>query len=212
MRAREERDGWLLLPSRSVFLLPVCLTCSYSRITVASWVVPCQIASRHRIRKMNRGRPPCKNSLMFHLLKFLVVLVVRSFRTRRALLLQNLVLRQQLAVLTRLCPQPRFAASADCFGCCCGNCGMGDGGSFVFSSAVATVSALVCTIASATVCPMLDVPPIITGLWGDLAATFSTTEISIFLCLVQRKTRSVPTAGRLSLSLLVFCIPAPLTL
>src|SRR5260370_8895057 len=45
------------------------------------------------------------------LLSFLPVLAIRFFRSRRDLLLENLALRQQLAVLKLRHPQPRFAAS-----------------------------------------------------------------------------------------------------
>ena len=45
---------------------------------------------------------------MLRLLKLIFGLFVRSFRARRALLLENLGLRQQLAVLARRRPQPRF--------------------------------------------------------------------------------------------------------
>jgi len=47
---------------------------------------------------------------MLRSLKLLFVLVVRSARSRRELLLENLALRQQLAVLKQKHPQPRFAA------------------------------------------------------------------------------------------------------
>ena len=47
---------------------------------------------------------------MFRLLRLLAVLVVRSFRPRRDLLLENLALRQQLAVWKRRRPQPRISA------------------------------------------------------------------------------------------------------
>jgi len=46
---------------------------------------------------------------MLRLIKVMFGVVVRSFRTRRDLLLENLALRQQLAVLARRCPQPRFS-------------------------------------------------------------------------------------------------------
>src|ERR1035438_6453690 len=47
---------------------------------------------------------------MLRLLKLLFVLLVQSVRSRRKLLLENLALRQQLAVLKQRHPQPRFAA------------------------------------------------------------------------------------------------------
>src|SRR6516164_7045776 len=46
---------------------------------------------------------------MLHLLKLIFGVLVRSFRARRDLLLENLALRQQLAVLARRRPQPRFS-------------------------------------------------------------------------------------------------------
>jgi putative transposase len=48
---------------------------------------------------------------MLRLLKLHFVLVVRSFRSRRDLVLENLALRQQLAVWKRRRPQPRISAS-----------------------------------------------------------------------------------------------------
>jgi transposase InsO family protein len=48
---------------------------------------------------------------MLRLLKLLFVLVTQLFRSRRDLLLENLALRQQLAVLKQRRPQPRFASS-----------------------------------------------------------------------------------------------------
>ena len=48
---------------------------------------------------------------MLRLLRLLSTLLTRFFRSRRDLLLENLALRQQLAVLRRKPPQPRFAAS-----------------------------------------------------------------------------------------------------
>jgi len=46
---------------------------------------------------------------MIHLLKLIFGVLVRSFRPRRDLLLENLALRQQLAVLARRRAQPRFS-------------------------------------------------------------------------------------------------------
>ena len=46
---------------------------------------------------------------MLRLLKLIFGAFVRSFRARRDLLLENLALRQQLAVLGRRHPQPRFS-------------------------------------------------------------------------------------------------------
>lgn len=46
---------------------------------------------------------------MLRLLKLIFGVFVRSFRARRDLLLENLALRQQLAVLARRRPQPKFS-------------------------------------------------------------------------------------------------------
>ena len=48
---------------------------------------------------------------MLRLLKLLLFLATQLFRSRRDLLLENLALRQQLAVLKQRRPQPRFASS-----------------------------------------------------------------------------------------------------
>jgi transposase InsO family protein len=48
---------------------------------------------------------------MPHILRLLLVVSVRSLRSRRDLLLENLALRQQLAVLARRHPQPQFSVS-----------------------------------------------------------------------------------------------------
>jgi hypothetical protein len=48
---------------------------------------------------------------MFRLLKLLVVLFLRFFRSRSDLLLENLALRQQLGVFKQKHPQPRFGVS-----------------------------------------------------------------------------------------------------
>jgi hypothetical protein len=48
---------------------------------------------------------------MLRLLRFLPVLVIRFFRSRRDLLLENLALRQQLVILKAKRPQPRIALS-----------------------------------------------------------------------------------------------------
>ena|ERR1017187_10805562 len=53
---------------------------------------------------------------MPHSLRLLLVLLVRSVHSRRNLLLENLALRQQLGVLKRRHPQPRFAVSDKLFG------------------------------------------------------------------------------------------------
>lgn len=48
-------------------------------------------------------------------LKLLLVLFVESIRSRHDLLLENLALRQQIAVWKRQHPQPRIAASEKIF-------------------------------------------------------------------------------------------------
>jgi len=48
-------------------------------------------------------------------LRLLFVLLIRSFRSRRSLLLENLALRQQLGVFKRKLPQPRFSTSDKLF-------------------------------------------------------------------------------------------------
>ena len=57
------------------------------------------------------GLFPCKTGLMLRLLRLLVVLFTRCFRSRRDLALENLALRQQLGVLKQKHPHPRLAAS-----------------------------------------------------------------------------------------------------
>src|SRR5258708_31770103 len=52
---------------------------------------------------------------MLRLLRLLVVLSSRFFRSRRDLLLENLALRQQLGVFKQKPPQPRFAAADKLF-------------------------------------------------------------------------------------------------
>jgi hypothetical protein len=49
---------------------------------------------------------------MLRLLKLIFGVFDRSFRARSDLLLENLALRQQLAVLARRHPQPRFSNGA----------------------------------------------------------------------------------------------------
>jgi putative transposase len=46
---------------------------------------------------------------MLRLLRLLSIVIIQLFHSRRDLLLENLALRQQLAVLKRRHPQPRFA-------------------------------------------------------------------------------------------------------
>jgi hypothetical protein len=57
----------------------------------------------------------CKTGLMLRLLRLLVVLSSRFFRSRCDLLLENLALRQQLGVFKQKRPQPRFAATDKLF-------------------------------------------------------------------------------------------------
>ena len=47
---------------------------------------------------------------MVDIIRLLVGAILRLFRTRRSLLLENLALRQQLAVLKRKHPRPKLAA------------------------------------------------------------------------------------------------------
>src|SRR5450755_2545309 len=54
---------------------------------------------------------PCQIDFMLRLLRLLFVLAARFFYSRRDLLLENLALRQQLAVLKERRPQPRFSTS-----------------------------------------------------------------------------------------------------
>jgi hypothetical protein len=52
---------------------------------------------------------------MLRLLRLLLVLFSRFFRSRRDLVLENLALRQQLSVLERRHPRPRIAAADKLF-------------------------------------------------------------------------------------------------
>jgi hypothetical protein len=52
---------------------------------------------------------------MLRLLRLLSILAAQSLRSRRDLLLENLALRQQLAVLKQKYPQTRFAVSDKLF-------------------------------------------------------------------------------------------------
>src|ERR1017187_5044303 len=54
---------------------------------------------------------PCQTGSMLRLLRLLFVSFVRSFCSRRDLLLENLSLRQQLAVLKQRHPRPRFSTT-----------------------------------------------------------------------------------------------------
>src|ERR1035438_10052570 len=58
---------------------------------------------------------PCQTRSMLRLLWLLFVLAARSVRFRRALLLEILALRQQLAALKRRHPQPRFRVADKLF-------------------------------------------------------------------------------------------------
>src|SRR5271168_2045572 len=55
------------------------------------------------------GLSACHTALMLRLLRLLAVPVIGFFRSRRDLLLENLALRQQLAVLKRRHSRPRLA-------------------------------------------------------------------------------------------------------
>src|ERR1035438_5870566 len=57
------------------------------------------------------GSFTCKTGLMLRPLWLILVLFSRFFHSRRDLLLENLALRQQLGVLQRRRPQPRFGIS-----------------------------------------------------------------------------------------------------
>src|SRR5271156_770407 len=57
------------------------------------------------------GLSACHTALMLRLLRLLAVPVIGFFRSRRDLLLENLALRQQLAVLKRRHSRPRLAAT-----------------------------------------------------------------------------------------------------
>jgi putative transposase len=57
----------------------------------------------------------CYNFLMLRLLRLLSFLVTRSFHSRRDLLLENLALRQQLAVLKERCPLPKLGTTDKLF-------------------------------------------------------------------------------------------------
>src|ERR1035441_7033170 len=57
------------------------------------------------------GSFTCKTDLMLRPLRIILVLYSRFFHSRRDLLLENLALRQQLGVLQRRRPQPRFGIS-----------------------------------------------------------------------------------------------------
>lgn len=58
----------------------------------------------------------CQTDFMLCPLSLLFVLIVRLFRSRRDLLLENLALRQQLTVLKHRRPQPRVGIPDKCSG------------------------------------------------------------------------------------------------
>jgi hypothetical protein len=62
------------------------------------------------------GRSPYDTEVMLCLPRLIVGFFVRFFRFRRDLLLENLVLRQQLAVLMQRYPRPRLSTSDKLFG------------------------------------------------------------------------------------------------
>jgi transposase InsO family protein len=73
----------------------ICILCDVMPMAGASYETP---------------QPFCYNWFMLRSLNLLFVLLVRPVRSRRDLLLENLALRQQLAVLKKRHPQPRFVA------------------------------------------------------------------------------------------------------
>jgi hypothetical protein len=60
---------------------------------------------------IDSGLSPCRTDLMLRLLRLLSILPTQFYRSRPDLLLENMALRQQLAVLRQRRPQPRFSAS-----------------------------------------------------------------------------------------------------
>ena len=71
---------------------------------------------------------------MLQIIGLLLASIVRWFRARRSLLLENLVLRQQLAVLKRKHPRPRLGLFDKAFGSLQAGCGP-DGGAHLSSLA-----------------------------------------------------------------------------
>jgi len=61
------------------------------------------------------GLPPYDTDLMLCLLRLIVVLFIRAFRSRRDLLLENLALRQQLLGLKQRHPRPQVSNSDKLF-------------------------------------------------------------------------------------------------
>jgi putative transposase len=74
-----------------------------------------QLSNQVHRQSIQFGLFTCKTGPMLRPLRLLVVLSSRSLRSRRDLLLENLALRQQLGVLKRRRPQPRFAVSDKLF-------------------------------------------------------------------------------------------------
>src|ERR1035441_2963836 len=87
----------------------------YSRIAASQTAVPRQNYDRlsNQVHKpgIQLGSFTCKAGLMLRPLRLILVLYSRFFHSRRDLLLENLALRQQLGVLQRRHPQPRFGIS-----------------------------------------------------------------------------------------------------
>src|ERR1035437_861000 len=67
----------------------------------------CRVISEIEVYRVSPDLP-CQTGSMLRLLSLLFVLVKRSFRSRRDLLLENLALRQQLGALKRQRPHVRF--------------------------------------------------------------------------------------------------------
>jgi hypothetical protein len=67
----------------------------------------------NQVDRLVHPLPPqsCKADLLLAERRFLSTLPIRFFRSRRDLLLENLALQQQLAVLQQRHPQSRFAGS-----------------------------------------------------------------------------------------------------
>ena len=61
------------------------------------------------------GLSPYDTDLMLCLLRFLVVFLIRIFRSRRDLLLENLALRQQLVIMKQRYPRPQVSTSDKLF-------------------------------------------------------------------------------------------------
>ena len=74
-----------------------------------------KITIRRGIKQMNCGPLPRENCLMRQVFRFVAFLFTQPSCSRRELLLENLALRQKLAVLRRNRPRPRLAASDGLF-------------------------------------------------------------------------------------------------